>query len=221
MTFGFDRNLLNKGSKLPPTDQLKEVGMQPVNTAYQLSSTTSTTTTTATTTATATMDTTSYTNNTLLLTGQQDKITKQPDDRTRVRVFGYDDNNFLKVIKKFEEIGQQATEYQNRGNWILIEYRSHQSALKALELNGKELEGRLIGVTWDEESLQQVENRTNNLIYTKDDLFTKSNDPLFSLFGNSKTSSSSATANQQQTQQQQQPKQPSTLERIRESLFGW
>jgi hypothetical protein len=208
MPFGFAKNLSKQGNKLPPVNSLKEVGIQP--------STTTTTTLTV-------MDSTP-TSLSPIITTTTNNGTKQ-DTRTRVRVFGYTEENVVEIIKRFEAIGESTHEYSNTGNWIIFEYRTPEAAKAAIELNGLNVNAYLIGVAYDE-PLQEIDNHISLMTFTpttatttstNTDLFTKSTDSSFMNSYNHQFNRNK----QDQKDQDAAAKKQNLLGFIRENVFGW
>lgn len=91
--------------------------------------------------------------------------------KTRIRVFGYDGKDVDKIIRYFTNLGELSEPCKSQGNWITFNYVSPETALKAIECNGMNIDqNHLVGVTWDEGA-----KKVENLHYTtQDDLYKKS-----------------------------------------------
>lgn len=127
-------------------------------------------------------------------------------NKTRVRVFGYDQKNVENIIKYFTNLGELTEPCKCQGNWITFNYVSPEIALKAIECNGMNIDqNHLVGVTWDERA-KQVENLHYQPAHESNDLYKKNNS-FMNIF----------SPNQTKLQNREQK----LVDKIREKLLGW
>jgi hypothetical protein len=210
MTFGFDQNMNKQGNTTSiPTNTMKETGLSASTFAssasqydhYHLINLTTTTTTTSTNTS----------NNKSIT-----PITLNPEERTRVRVFGYDKSNIEAVIRYFTNIGDlEPSDCISEGNWMTFNYKTHEAALKAIDCNGMNIDkDYFVGVTWYEKA-QEMESSIGN---QEKDLFQKSTG-FMNVFSNGGVNNQIEQKKLQQ--HQQETKQHNLLDTLREKLLGW
>lgn len=131
----------------------------------------------------------------------------------RVRVFGFNPQQTENIIKHFTSLGRLVEPCTSQGNWITFHYVDHESALKAIQDNGKKIgEDHLVGVAWDE-SANEVELMK---IESPNDLFKKHNaDSLF------KEPSKPQQQHQPTIPNQHQTTETNLWNKLREKFMGW
>lgn len=123
-----------------------------------------------------------------------------------MRVFGYDQNNVEKIIKYFESLGELSRPYFSQGNWILFDYVSPESALKAIQCNGMNIDqDHLVGVAWDEKA-QEVEFLHYQNMNQSKDLYRRSNSFMNLL---------------SQDKQKLDQKDQNIMSKLKEKIWGW
>ncbi|GAA5797626.1 hypothetical protein HPULCUR_003017 [Helicostylum pulchrum] len=195
MPYGFDKNMTREEHQKPPTETLKDVGLQsstlsagPLQRRFD--------------TNTEQDAYRTYSNTSLL---QQPK-------KTRVRVFGYDQNNVEQIVKHFSGLGELSKPYICQGNWMIFDYVLHETAVKAIKCNGMNIDqDHLVGVTWDERALE-VEYLRYQRISEPADLYKKSSG-FMNIFNNPDSDLEKIQRNNNKDQK--------LFDKLREKLLGW
>lgn len=133
----------------------------------------------------------------------------------RVRVFGFNPQQAENIINHFTSFGDLAEPYTRQGNWITFHYVKHESALRAIQDNGKKIgEDHIVGVAWDESADEVEKTQLEN----PPDLYKRHSNNTFSIF----KEPSRPKPEQQPTIPNQHPPAENTLwNKLREKFMGW